>query len=202
MRLFLALNIALLALAWSSLLQAHEREEDHRVITTARLSEKGAHVDALLMMQVPEGERAKKLLAQYDLNRSGKIDGVESQALGARLGAEAVNGYVLRYGDRSLQPRDLKVSATITEAGGILLYYLFSYDLPALDPNAKLAVHVLKKPGGNSPVPSMPFAVEMQAAAPLKITASSVPLAPDAPVTVPSMVSPGGAAAWIVLKKP
>lgn len=181
---------------------AHQNTEKIRAIASLHpadlVTPTGPWVaDVLILHEIPRGDRAQRLMARFDLDRSGELSPLEAQALAAEIGPESVGGYVLRFDERAPRPTSLQTTATVTEGGGIAVALMLVYDLPACaGVSCRLAIDVLRSPGGDTPVVSRPMVVEIQVARSLRLVASSHPLAPDAPV-VGGKVEPGEGGVWV-----
>ncbi|MEO1271822.1 MAG: hypothetical protein AAFX99_27325 [Myxococcota bacterium] len=203
MRTHLHIHAALLVLgliAWVPVAQAHDFEARHRAIVTARpLSGQMVAAQVLLMMEIPPGTRATRLIRMYDFDRSGSLSALESQMAAGTFGAEAVGGYVLNFHGRAVSPGNIQATASLTRDGGMIIALLMDYQLNlSSEKPHRLTLHVLPR-DEDAPRRSKPILVEMQAEPGLTIVSAVRPVAPDAPVVGPMEVRPGGPGCWMEL---
>jgi hypothetical protein len=198
--LWAALVVA--AVSFAAPAWGHEGSPKHRAVVSARAEPGALVVEVLLMMEIPDGVRARRLRARADVDRSGSLEPLEARALASELGAEVVGGYVLRRQGRALRPAEAQDAASVGPEGALVVAILLRYRVEALrGAPERLSVEVLASPAGGE-VGSRPLVVELQAAAPLVIGAASGPVAADAPVVGPLTVQPGAPGAWFELSLP
>lgn len=189
----LALALALLAVPASA--ASHTLPIRHRALATARLVEGSGRlqVDVMLWMQLPPGAHARRLLARYDVNRSGRFDPAEATLLADDRGAEVVGGFFLEADGRAAKPGGAKSSARLEDDGGLSIAVLLTYDLPPPGPGgARLALRLRPSTPRPGPVHPRACAAELSALPPLVLAEASAPLDVDRRVAGPAPLRPGG----------
>ena len=176
----------------------HDLGVRHRAIGTVSAADSGLSVSVMMMMEVRQGARAERLMARFDVNRSGALEPVEAQALASELGAEAVGGFVLRFEGKAAAPAGIEAKAATTREGGLMVALLMRYTLPATKGRVEMAV-LASTPTRIKP---SPVSIELQAEGSVAMVASSAPPAADAAVIGPMELKPGGAGAWIEVAPP
>ena len=195
----ITLSLALLAVVALALpASAHELEARHRAIVSVKDTGGGTlGADVLVMLEIPKGDRARKLFVRFDINRNGKLDAGEAQALASQLGPETIGGFVLRHNLKAVRPAKLKATASVTREGSLAVALLLTYELPTI---GRVGVRILEERAGAPLAVAAPISVELQTKGEgLKIVSSSLPPAPDAPVIGPVEVKPGGEPLWMIV---
>ena len=177
---------------------AHDFDESHRAIVTVRAAPRTLTAEVILLMEIPKGQRASRLMLRFDFDRDDHLGRGEAYLLANHLGAEAVGGYVLRGDGRPLRPKEIKSSAALTKEGGITVAVLLEYTLDRPGVPTKVGVDVLVTPGGGAPLRARPITVELQVVGAVA-RVSSHPMAADAQVVGPVEIVPGGPGVWVEL---
>jgi hypothetical protein len=94
---------------------AHEQRGSRKVLVTVRPAAKAPILDAMIWIRVT-GSRARRLIATYDLNRSGRFEASEATLVGNLLGVEAVGGFYVQQGKTRIKPTRAETQA---RTGGI-----------------------------------------------------------------------------------
>ena len=180
---------AVLGLSWSpALVLGHELEPRHSASIQIVPSEEGWTVNAALLMELPPDPRSRRLIAQYDLNRSGSIDAAEGKLLADALGPETVGGFVLMADEGAPVPDLVEGSAVSDGEGRIRVGIVLSYSLESTV--ERIGVRVLERPGGGR-VEARPILLTME----LRDGDSVEPL------LRPAIRRPGDPVAWLTLDR-
>ncbi|MFU8803762.1 MAG: hypothetical protein ACNA8W_08145 [Bradymonadaceae bacterium] len=189
---YIAPLLAIISLAVMSLSkdsQAHDVDPLRTVIVQVEVD----RIDVMILFEEPAGARASLLLAKYDADQNGQIDGAEAELAGREMLPRMLAG--LQFEVAGEQPRTAapEIKFQTTPARGITAAAFVSYALPALESDKERTIHVrnLREKHG------LPAEVLIRAGRDLRIASSTIP-STGGLATQPHSLTPGSDASAVI----
>jgi hypothetical protein len=182
-RITLLLPLLTLLLCAVSTGHAHEIEPLRTVIVQVESD----RIDIMVLFEEPPGPRAGLLLARYDLDQNGQLEGFEAELAGREMLPRMLSGMQFEVVGERPATGEPEIKFQVTPTRGITAAAFVSYELPAMPADATRTIVVRNFPVSHA----MSAEVLIRAGSDLQIISSSVPHAGGL-VTQPATLNPGG----------
>lgn len=113
-----------------TMVDAHKVRQAFKIMATLKVDGDRLVMDVVAWQHL-SGQRAKRLIAQFDLNGSQSFEKAEAALAGNRLAAETIGGLFIASDGRGVTPESANAKAVRIDRDSIEVMALLRYVLPA-----------------------------------------------------------------------